>query len=69
MTTGCTCGSPGCGGIAHEPGGRCPACQTDALPPGAARTVRQIIQAALYGSGITVDAAAGGRQAGKEAGA
>jgi hypothetical protein len=69
MTTGCTCGTAGCGGVAHEPGGRCPDCQTEAMPPGAARTVRQIIQAALYGSGITAGAVSGGRCAEKEAGA
>ena len=64
MTTGCTCGTPGCAGIAHEPGGRCRRCQTEAMPPGAERTLRQIIQAALYGR----DAAPGDRHADREAG-
>ena len=52
MTTGCTCGTPGCGGLAHERGGQCPRCQIEAMPPGAARVVKQILCAALYGRGI-----------------
>ena len=69
MITGCTWGTPGCAGVAHEPGGQCPRCQIEAMPGGAAQTVKQIIQAALYGSGVTADAVTGGRFAEKEAGA
>ena len=47
MTTGCTCGTPGCPGIAPEPGGLCPRCRTEAMPPGPRRLVRQIIVAVL----------------------
>jgi len=65
MTTGCDCGTPGCGGTAHEPGGRCARCQTEAMLAGAGRTLGQIVQAALYGQA----AAPGGRSADKEAGA
>jgi hypothetical protein len=68
MTTGCTCGTAGCSGVAAQPGGRCPGCQTAAMPPGAARTLREILQAALYGRDISADAAATSRAAGKEAG-
>jgi hypothetical protein len=52
MTTGCTCGTPGCGGIAHERGGQCPRCQIEAMPPGAAWTVKQIFCTGLYGRDI-----------------
>jgi hypothetical protein len=47
MTTGCTCGTPGCPGIAPDPGGRCPRCRTETMPPGARRLVRHIIVAVL----------------------
>jgi hypothetical protein len=49
MTTGCTCGALGCGGIAHERGGQCPRCRIEAMPPGAARIVKEIFYTALYG--------------------
>jgi hypothetical protein len=52
MTTGCSCGTPGCGGIAHERGGQCLRCQIEATPPGAARIVKQIFYTALYGRDI-----------------
>ena len=63
MTTGCSCGTPGCRGIAHEPGGRCPRCQFAEMPPGAARAVRQIIHDVLTGPEISIDDMLGGRQA------
>jgi hypothetical protein len=69
MTTGCTCGTAGCGGIAPEPGGQCPDCHTGAMPAGPARTVTQIIHTALYGSDISAGDVIGRHQAGKEAGA
>jgi hypothetical protein len=69
MTTGCVCGSPGCGGIASEPGGRCAGCQVDAMPPGAGRTVQQIIHAVLYGADVPRGVQPGGRGTQKEAGA
>ena len=47
MTTGCTCGTPGCPGIAPEPGGLCPRCRTEAMPPGPRRLLREIIVAVL----------------------
>ena len=68
MTTGCTCRTPGCGGLAPQPGGRCPGCQTAAMPPGAARTLREIVQAVLYGRDISAEAAITPRATGKEAG-
>jgi hypothetical protein len=47
MTTGCCCGTPGCPGIAPDPGGLCPQCRTEAMPPGARRLIRQIIVTVL----------------------
>ena len=47
MTTGCTCGTPGCPGIAPEPDGLCARCRTEAMPPGPRRLARQIIVAVL----------------------
>jgi hypothetical protein len=47
MTTGCTCGMPGGPGIAPEPGGLCPRCRTEAMPPGLRRLARGIIVAVL----------------------
>jgi hypothetical protein len=65
MTTGCSCGTPGCQGTTYEPGGRCPRCQIAATPPGTARIVRQIVHAVLNGTGGLL----AGRQAeDKEAG-
>ena len=49
MTTGCICGKSGCGGLAHDRGGRCPRCEIEAIPAGAGRVVRQIIHTALNG--------------------
>ena len=69
MTTGCSCGTPGCQGITYEPGGRCPRCQIAATRPGIAWTVRQIIHAVLYGPDISTSGLPAGRHAeDKEAG-
>jgi len=68
MTTGCTCGSPGCGGIAPGPGERCPRCQIDAMPRGAGRTLQQIIHAVLYGAGEPRALQPRGRDTQREAG-
>jgi hypothetical protein len=68
MATGCTCGTAGCGGVAHEPGGKCPGCQTAALPAGPARTLREILQPALYGRDIGADITGSSRSASREAG-
>jgi hypothetical protein len=68
VTTGCTCGTPGCGGVAPAPGGRCPQCETAAMAPGPARTVRQIIHTALNGPDLTTGDVTGGRQAARHAG-
>jgi hypothetical protein len=66
MTTGCNCGTPGCPGISYDPGGKCPRCEIAAMPPGPARTVRQVIHAALDGPEIRRGdpAAASQREAG-----
>lgn len=63
MTTGCNCGTRGCPGIAYKPGARCPDCEIAAMPPGAARTVRQVIHAVLTAPGISAGAD-GEREAG-----
>lgn len=55
-------------GIAHQPAGRCPRCEIEAMAAGAGRTVRQIIRAALYGSAIPGTGPAAGRSAQAEAG-
>jgi hypothetical protein len=61
MTTGRTCGTPGCAGIAPEPDGRCQRCRIEAMPPGPARTLRQIIHTALNGQETRGDALTAGR--------
>jgi len=47
MTTGCCCSTTGCPGIAPGPGGLCPQCRTQAMPPDARRLIRQVIVAVL----------------------
>ena len=49
MTTGCNCRNPGCTGITCDPGARCRRCEINAMPPGAGRTLRQVIHTALNG--------------------
>ena len=68
MTTGCTCGSPGCGGIAQEP--QAAGASGAKSPPGlgAGRTVLQIIHAALYGANAPRGGQPRGRDTTKEAG-
>jgi len=61
MTIGCTCETPGCGGIAHAPGGPRPDGESDAMPPGAARALRQGAHTILTSRDITLDEAPGGR--------
>lgn len=69
MTNGCICGSPGCGGLAHERGGRFPRCQVEAMPAGTARTAREIIHRVLYGRDADIADVTGGRGGrGREAG-
>jgi hypothetical protein len=68
MTTGCNCGTAGCPGVAYEPGARCPRCEIAAMPPGPARTLRQIVHAALNGPEIRRSVLAAARQAELEAG-
>jgi hypothetical protein len=68
MTTGCICSTPGCQGLASERDGVCDGCQIEAMPRGAARTVRRIIHNALYGPELTIDDLTGGRNKGREAG-
>ncbi len=68
MTTGCMCGTPGCRGLTYEPGGQCPRCQIAAMPPGAARMVRQVIHSVVYGQDISLDDSFAGRHADREAG-
>jgi hypothetical protein len=69
MTTGCACGSPGCGGIASAPGEHCARCQVDAMPPGAGRTLQQLVHAVLYGADVPRALQPGGRDTEREAGA
>jgi hypothetical protein len=52
MTTGCACGTSGCGGIAPTRGGSCARCQIEAMPSGLARTVREALYGVLYGRDI-----------------
>lgn len=68
MTTGCACRTPGCGGITYWPGGRCAGCEIKAMPPGPGRTLRQIAQAVLDGTGAPRGLFAGDRDTAKEAG-
>jgi hypothetical protein len=69
MTTGCACGSPGCGGIAAGPGESCARCQVDAMSPGTGRALQRIIHAVLYGADVPRGVQPGGRDTQKEAGA
>ena len=68
MTTGCTCSTPGCPGLAHERGGSCHGCQIGIPPRDADRTLRGIIHTALFGRDLTVDGLVS-RAADREAGA
>ena len=68
MTTGCTCGTPGCGGVAPERGGTCRNCQIGITPQGAARTLRGLIHTALYGRDAVADGGIVWQQADREAG-
>ena len=68
MTTGCTCGTPGCGGIAPMPGGTCRNCQIGITPQGTARTLRGLIHIALFGRNAAADGGIVWQQADREAG-
>ncbi len=49
MTTGCTCSTPGCGGLSPTRDGRCEQCEIDARPPGLGKTIKQIVNRVLNG--------------------
>ncbi len=49
MTTGCTCNTPGCGGLSPTRDGRCEKCEINAMDKGLAKTLRQIVSQVLNG--------------------
>jgi len=49
MTTGCSCGTPGCRGIAPGPGEKCAGCRIAAEPNPVMRVVKRAAEAVLSG--------------------
>jgi hypothetical protein len=51
MTTGCTCATPGCPGVAPERNTQCRSCQTGPVTPGPVRAVGELLHDVLFGRG------------------
>jgi len=49
MTTGCSCGTPGCRGIAPGPGEKCAGCRIAAEPNPVMRALKRAAEAVLSG--------------------
>jgi hypothetical protein len=64
MTTGCTCSTPGCPGIAPERDSQCPRCEIEATDTRPARGMRQIIHRVLDGPADRWYTLVGDREAG-----
>jgi hypothetical protein len=63
MTTGCTCGTPGCDGITYWPGDRCARCRNEATPSALKRAVLRLLDGPQLAPGGQP-----GQQADREAG-
>jgi hypothetical protein len=55
MTTGCSCATPGCRGIAPERNSACRTCQAAAVTAGSVSAVRELLHRVLYGRDLTAE--------------